>query len=64
MKEQKNNLDNEISELTERKERLDKLYEEQEALLDQIFDGEYGSDDENRMENILDQVSINTRQCL
>ena len=57
MKEQKANLDNEISELSERSEKLEKLYEEQEKLLDEIFDGEYGSEDENKMENILDQVS-------
>ncbi len=55
MEEQKTNLENEIKELGERSAKLEKLYEEQEKLLDEIFDGEYGSDDENRMENILDQ---------
>ncbi len=58
MQEQKTNLANELKELTERSEKLEKLYEEQEKLLDEIFDGEYGSEDENKMENILDQVRM------
>ncbi len=53
---QKEHLQDEISDVKERSEKLEALYQEQEELLDKIFDGEYGSESENRLENILDQV--------
>ena len=36
--------------------KLQELYNEQEALLSQIFGGAYGSEEENRLESILDQT--------
>ena len=56
MKEQKETLSNEVQELDRRSERLQSLYKEQDELLDQIFNGAYGSDKENQLENILDQT--------
>ena len=42
------NLENEIRELETKSEKLEKLYEEQEELLREIFGGAYGSENENR----------------
>ena len=46
--EQRNNADNELRELKYQSEELQKLYNEQEELLSQIFGGSYGSEEENR----------------
>merc|ERR1712141_926287 len=56
LKEQRNNVDNEIRELEEKAVALQELYNEQEQLLSQIFGGAYGSEEENRLESILDQT--------
>lgn len=56
LNEQKNNLENEIRELETKAEKLQALYSEQEDLLNQIFGGAYGSEEENRLESILDQT--------
>jgi len=50
-------LDDEMSAAAERADKLQNLYEEQDELLKEIFGGEYGSEDENRLEAELDQVS-------
>ena len=49
------NLQNELEELEQKSGDLDKLYEEQENLLNEIFGGAYGSEEENRLESELDQ---------
>ena len=54
--EQRNNVDNELRELQYKSEELQKLYNEQEELLSQIFGGSYGSEEENRLESIFDQT--------
>jgi hypothetical protein len=54
--EQQNNIENEIRELEYKAEALQDLYNEQEQLLSQIFGGAYGSEEENRLESILDQT--------
>lgn len=54
--EQRNNADNELRELKYQSEELQKLYNEQEELLSQIFGGSYGSEEENRLESIFDQT--------
>ena len=54
--EQRNNADNELRELQYQSEALQKLYNEQEELLNQIFGGSYGSEEENRYESIFDQT--------
>ena len=46
----------EVGELDRRSERLQALYGEQDELLDQIFNGAYGSDKENQLESFLDQT--------
>ena len=46
----------EVGELDRRSERLQALYSEQDELLDQIFNGAYGSDKENQLESFLDQT--------
>jgi len=56
LQEQKNNIENEIRELEEKAVALQELYNEQEQLLSQIFGGAYGSEEENRLESILDQT--------
>ena len=56
MKEQKTILINEVQELDRRSERLQALYKEQDELLDQIFNGAYGSIQENQLESLLDQT--------
>ena len=56
MKEQKETLSGEVEELDRRSERLQSLYKEQDELLDQIFNGAYGSEKENQLENFLDQT--------
>ena len=56
MKEQKETLSSEVEELDRRSERLQALYKEQDELLDQIFNGAYGSEKENQLENFLDQT--------
>ena len=45
-----------MQELDRRSERLQSLYREQDDLLDQIFNGAYGSDKENQLESLLDQT--------
>jgi len=54
--EQRNNADNELRELKYQSEELQKLYNEQEQLLSEIFGGSYGSEEENRLESIFDQT--------
>ena len=49
-------MSNQVQELDRRSERLQSLYKEQDELLDQIFNGAYGSEKENQLENILDQT--------
>lgn len=56
MTEQKHNAENELRELQYKSEGLQKLYNEQEELLSQIFGGAYGSEEENRLESIFDQT--------
>lgn len=56
MTEQKHNAENELRELQYKSEELQKLYNEQEELLSQIFGGAYGSEEENRLESIFDQT--------
>ena len=56
LKEQKETLTSEVQELDRRSERLQDLYKEQDELLDQIFNGAYGSEKENQLENFLDQT--------
>ena len=56
LKSQKVALTSEVDDLENRSQRLEKLYEEQENLLNEIFGGEYGSEEENMLENQLDQV--------
>ena len=56
LNEQKDTLAKEVGELDRRSERLQALYGEQDELLDQIFNGAYGSDKENQLESFLDQT--------
>jgi len=56
LKEQRNNVDNELRECQYKYEQLQMLYTEQEDLLSQIFGGAYGSEEENRLESIFDQT--------
>lgn len=56
LKEQRNNVDNELRECQYKYEQLQVLYTEQEDLLSQIFGGAYGSEEENRLESIFDQT--------
>jgi len=56
LKEQRNNVDNELRECQYKYEQLQLLYTEQEDLLSQIFGGAYGSEEENRLESIFDQT--------
>jgi hypothetical protein len=49
------NIEIEIDDLDEKSEKLQKLYDEQESLLNEIFGGEYGSEEENRLEGILEE---------
>ena len=56
LNEQKDTLAKEVGELDRRSERLQALYSEQDELLDQIFNGAYGSDKENQLESFLDQT--------
>ena len=56
LQDQKTSLSNEVKELDRRSERLQALYKEQDELLDQIFNGAYGSVQENQLESILDQT--------
>lgn len=55
MRDQKSNLEAEIVALEQDVEQLQNLYEEQESILDRIFGGAYGSEDENHLESSLDQ---------
>ncbi|XP_059092773.1 uncharacterized protein LOC131888013 isoform X2 [Tigriopus californicus] len=55
MRDQKSNLEAEIVSLELDVEQLQSLYEEQETILDRIFGGAYGSEDENHLESSLDQ---------
>ena len=56
LKSQKVALTSEVDDLENRSQRLEKLYEEQENLLNEIFGGEYGTEAENMLENQPDQV--------
>ena len=56
MKDQQTTLSNEVEGLDRRSEKLQALYKEQDELLDQIFNGAYGSVRENQLESILDQT--------
>ena len=56
LQDQQTTLSNEVKELDRRSERLQALYKEQDELLDQIFNGAYGSVRENQLESILDQT--------
>jgi len=58
LQKQSSVLDGELAEAAKRAEHLQKLYDEQDELLKEIFGGEYGSDDENRLEAELDQVIL------
>ncbi|XP_071743279.1 uncharacterized protein [Lepeophtheirus salmonis] len=55
LREQQKNLQDEILILEQETETLYNLYKEEEDLLSQIFEGRYGSEDESRLENLLDQ---------
>ncbi len=55
LKEQQNNLENEIKQTEDKDKKLQALYAEQEELLSQIFGGAYGSEEENKLESQLDQ---------
>ena len=55
LKEQKDSLDSEIAHLTEEASGLQELYAKQDELLKRIFGGEYGSVEENHLEELLDQ---------
>jgi len=55
LKEQKDSLESEINNLTEEASGLQELYAKQDELLKRIFGGEYGSVEENHLEELLDQ---------
>eukprot|EP00095_Tigriopus_kingsejongensis_P001382 maker-scaffold205_size259573-snap-gene-0.16 protein:Tk01382 transcript:maker-scaffold205_size259573-snap-gene-0.16-mRNA-1 annotation:"calponin homology domain-containing protein ddb_g0272472-like isoform x4" len=55
LRDQQSSLEDEILALEGKVSHLESLYEEQEGILDQIFGGSYGSEEENNMEIVLDQ---------
>ena len=54
LREQRSNLESEISGMETDVEKLQALYDEQESILNEIFGGAYGSEEENGLENVLD----------
>jgi len=55
LEEQKASLENEIETLAEESTSLHSLYSRQDELLKRIFGGDYGSPEENKLEETLDQ---------
>lgn len=53
--EQRESLESEIEILTQQASDLQSLYAKQDELLKRIFGGEYGSAEENQLEELLDQ---------
>ncbi|KAK7096272.1 M protein, serotype 2.1-like [Littorina saxatilis] len=54
--QQKKQLEQEVAQVGQQMEVLMKLYEEQDSILDKIFNGEYGSDLENKLEAECDNL--------
>ena len=51
-------LKTEVEELEGSSAKLDRLYAEQDEILDKVFNGAYGSDRENQLESQLDVLEM------
>ncbi|XP_076439014.1 uncharacterized protein LOC143277922 isoform X2 [Babylonia areolata] len=62
--QQKKQLEQEVAECGKQMETLMKLYDQQDEILGQIFNGEYGSDLENKLESEFDSVKERKERIL
>ena len=57
-KDQLGSLKKEVEELEGTSEELDKLYADQDEILEKVFNGSYGSEQENLLESNLDALEV------